>query len=365
MQDSVHCLSRDDELVKTIMPLQWTRKSLLSRLAALVKQSEKLAQQASNPMDEDAWQKATSDVLQKAYEVAVGLVTFMDAWEQHIATQKQNTGIRNSIIPPSPVDDSQLRTPTDSHILYELPTYETDTNSIAPSASISQVSSERTVDNRYAPARRSTTPKPSQSAASPASLVSRPSESDLQAAERADRSMMDFVNQLNGPSVTKLASVMLTNAQTEFFDNIKSFLKLYTQSGQTDEIDMIVLRTLGSSSSLMAAVHKIRTQNPSPRQNFDESLKIFSQCLNNLSMSLPVPEESRDNQPSFINPISGAALISVATICIRAAAQCVSVARRSLEEHGDFEIGDRIIPEGKCQENLLPAPAEDQHVSIV
>lgn len=320
------------------MPLQWTRKSLLSRLAALVKHSDKLAQQASNPMDDETWNNAAAEVLQKAFEVAVGLVTFIDAWKQHSEIPTSNG-------PPSPTDESELRTPTDSQVLYELPSNESVTSSAAASPSVSQVSSNRTNDNRYPP--RSITPRPFQTAASTASLISRPSESDLQAAERADRSMMDLLEQINAPSTSQLASVMLTNAQTDFFDNIRSFLKLYTQSDPNNEIDLVVLRTLGSSSTLMAAVHRIRLNNPNPRQSFDESLKIFSQCLNNLSMSLPVPEETRDNQPSFINPASGAALISVATICIRAAAQCVAVARRSIEEHGDFDVGNRMMPQSE------------------
>ncbi|PSK34427.1 hypothetical protein B9Z65_8753 [Elsinoe australis] len=364
--DRTKCLRREDTIIKASAPLQMIRKGLLAELSSLVKHADYLAQQAANDMDHSEFNRLTDEYIRRTYKVAVRLVRFMDVWTQQ--TEYPDTAIVTTMEDDRAPSRSTLRMGSEP-IKDNIPSRSHSSSSkkrrfsSLPKLSfrrqsklnIAELPADEQIDSLHSP---SPIPQPTMERLSSDLLKRRSAAPVLRAVPRSTKSLEELRN-------SSAVSELLTITQTQFFENVGSFLGLHMQSSPTDETSLVVLRTLGSSSTLIALIQDIRSRHLRPARDFDDSIHAFSNCLSILSNAIQ-PDERRDSKQSTTDTTkpSSINLMSIATTCIRAAADCVSEARRSLQDHGDYSLDAKaLLFSARTQRGIPPVRPDMANLS--
>ncbi|KAG8622829.1 hypothetical protein KVT40_009340 [Elsinoe batatas] len=363
--DQTRCLRREDSLIKTSVPLQTTRRSLLAELSALVKHSNHVAEQAKTNTNNHEWTRLVDEYTRRAFKVSVRLVRFMDVWTQYMQNPDVNITAR-------PDDDRPPSQSSSRHVMDRAPDIKpVRANSTASHkqrfSGLSRLglrrhSKQTLIELPASTGSRSssTSPLPSPGHAKPNPARRRSAAPTCRAVPRSSTSLEELRN-------SSRVSELLTITQSQFFDNVGSFLGLHMQSSPPDETTLMVLRTLGSSSTLLALIKDIRARHMRPSNDFDMSIQAFANSLAILAGAIQ-PDPRRDSKQAGMGletTLSTNVLMSVATTCIRTAADCVTEARRSLRDHGDYALDAKaLLLSAKSQRDITAIrPAMSSHLS--
>ncbi|KAF4551825.1 RasGEF domain-containing protein 4 [Elsinoe fawcettii] len=364
--DKTRCLRREDNLIKTSTTLQTTRRSLLAELSALVKHSNYVAEQAHKEINNHEWSRLIDDYTRRCFKVAVRLVRFMDVWEQYVGDPDTEITIN--------LDDDRPPSQSSSRLLMERAPDVRPLRSNSTASHKQRFSSLARLGLRRQ-SKQSFIELPAESASRHSTSSSLHSVAQARAADKSKRRSAAPAYRAVPRSSTSLeelrkssrVSELLTITQAQFFDNVGSFLGLHMQSSPADEIKLMVLRTLGSSSTLLALIKDIRARHMRHPNDFDMSIQAFSNSLAILAGAIQ-PDPRRDSKQAGMGletTLSTNVLMSVATTCIRTAADCVTEARRSLRDHGDYTLDAKaLLLSAKSQRNITATrPAMSSHLS--
>lgn len=320
---------------------------MLADLSVLHKRVNILCDRSLNVDDDITWMAMTEDINSKALGVATRLIRFMDLWCRHVDVEDDIDAdhAKGGTFCASSDTQSKSRNSPDSIPIFQ---------NLAPGSSCeAQVNDLAMSFSKHRTKKRpiATTATEQSRIASPPPNFSKPQKLTSPSSRIANRrsfatlprNSMHMSRSLDDLKGACLASVLLTITQTKFFDNVGSFLGINIPTQSSKEFSAIVRRAQESAARLLTLLRDILSHQSSPAKAFETSFTYLEQRVSQLSKITSATGGEGQNGVSPLSPSIACNLVTLATNCMRAAADCVAEARQALERTGDFTIEPRKL----------------------
>jgi hypothetical protein len=312
------------------------RKGLLSDLSMLVRIAKQLQEMVQTAEPESSVYSLLDELILKAFKVVERAVRFHDIWNQDV---EREAGLEYSSAinrPPTPpvdnADDAQfpasagIDQPTQGGATFSRtslhePEITNDKNGIIhnqieeeDTGLIGQVSREPTTTNQ-APTR-------------PVSIAS----NRLSVAHR-----LSYIGKGRTTKRDNLASERLNNAHDSFTSLLGIFLGLHINSRSSHELAATTHRSVIACRQLIAVIEEIWERDGRRQDSLQAARDVMYTRLAELVKTTKDMLTAAQND-DILDSDQGQQLVLTTTNCIRAAGDCVSKARQTIERIGDFEF---------------------------
>ncbi|KEY69534.1 hypothetical protein S7711_02068 [Stachybotrys chartarum IBT 7711] len=334
--ERTHCLSRDSVIVQRCDSLRKCRKSLLSELSSLVKSGKRLQDvQRKVALPTDNVNDIVDEMILKAFKIVTKGVRFLDVLEDDrkartpASVTVMATVVEESCVPPTPpadrsaFDDQSHESASDAGSRV---TVDDAATSIATSES-----SETTYGLLSSNKRR-----PANAPVGPA--IQGPLQNNRLSASFSHRISLAGPSPLSRPQ--HLVSERLGRSHDKFLSHLGSFIgRLHLQSQSRPELALAIKQSAVSGGELLAVITVVcdrNNVNPEPLRVARSTMieRIHELVFSARDTLIHAATEEADVIMLQDNSI----LLMSATGCVRAAGDCVSKAKTTIERIGDFEL---------------------------
>jgi hypothetical protein len=340
-QERTNCLNRESAIVQRNDHLRKCRKSLLSELSSLVKTGKKL--QEGHESSEEEVNDTVDEMILRAFKIVTKGTRFLDVLEE----DKKNrlpasvtimaTVAEESLIPPTPPADRLTFEDHSQDHVSDAGSRATMDDASA-SASVATSESGETVSNVLAVATWN-----KRSSLNGHYALHRLSQCNPSQPSRPSSSFSHRMS-LAGPSPLSrpqhLVSERLNRNHDKFLSHLGSFIgRLHLQSQSRPELALAIKYSATSGGELLAVVDAVRDYNNLNPHALAQARAILCDRIYELVFS------ARDNlanaateEADVIMLQDNSVLLLSATGCVRAAGECVAIAKAAIERIGDFEF---------------------------
>ena len=344
--ERTNCLNRESTIIQRSDMLRKCRKSLLSELSSLVKTAKRLLEGQRGTLDppEDV-NDIVDEMILKAFRIVTKGVRFLDVLEEDrrarappcvtvMATVAEESYVaEESNIPPTPPAEQtsfqESKDETGS---------ETDSKTTAESVATGLTTSDSGDVASAFPLpgnkRLSAITSPASSASHRLSLTSQGNRLSSGISHRLS---------LTGPVTYTQTENLISERLNRSHDKLLSYLgafigRLHLGSQSRSELSSSVKQSASSGGELLTVIDAICVHsNPCP-ESLEFSRDFMLDRLQNLVQCGRDTLVDVATEDDVIMPSENTILLDSATGCVRAAGECVAMAKLSIERTGDFEL---------------------------
>jgi hypothetical protein len=149
---------------------------------------------------------------------------------------------------------------------------------------------------------------------------------------------LSYVGKGSAVQRQNLASERLTAAHDSFLGLLATFIGLHLQSRSSEELAATTQQAVVACRSLLAIVEEVWARDGRRYDSLQAARDVMYARLAELVQATKDMSTSTQNGEELLNPDQGRQLVMTTTNCIRAAGDCVSKARITIERIGDFEF---------------------------
>lgn len=325
--------------MKAYDSIRKSRKALLSDLSSFVKVTKLMQDLAGGSPLGDNIEDIFDDMLLKAFKIVTRGVQFLDVWTEEMGCSPMMAEIRSGLEQFKTMQDP-LTPPIDSRdVDLEKPQFKVemkDRQYVAnqnQDASLAQPSLSRKDEPRF------TTQPPSCP------------KRNISASHRSS-----YGRAPAGVPQNNLASERLGQSYDVFLGILGSFIGLHLHSRSSSDLLHTTRQAVKCCRELLSVIEIVVSRDCHHLEMLHESQNALYGMIRELvsaARDVFKPVNAADEELCFV-PEEGQRLVNAATSCVRAAGDCVSRTRLTLERIGDFEIGWSALT---IEPEPEPAPA--------
>ncbi|CAG8006779.1 unnamed protein product [Penicillium olsonii] len=330
--EKCECLKRESALVQRYDGLRRLRKALLSDLSSLVKAAKKLQEAANGSPSEDEVEHILDEMLLKAFKIVTRGVRFLDVWNEEVGLSRTIAGM------DGPADGQNDLPPTPASENFNIGEDDCPERNESRMLESRQMESRQTTRSRMDMSRMSM----NMSRLSMRTDMMDPPPRPISVS--AKRVSVSHRMSVSGPSAAicaqNLASERLGTTYDGFLGVLGSFIGLHMQSRSSTELVATTQQAMQSCRAFLNVVEAVCAHDTQrsvlldqARDSMVERLSQLVHAARDVSCPSNLPEDDMVYMPD-----DGKQLVEAATLCVRAAGNCLAKARLVLEQIGDMEL---------------------------
>jgi RasGEF family protein len=318
--------------------LRRLRKGLLSDLSLLVRIAKQLQDTVQNGEIENIVYELLDELILKAFKVVERAVRFHDIWNQDVEGGNALEYSAPNNRPPTPPVDLSSDTQSSSGAEQGRESLEED-RSAMPRESMQKPDNDeiKQVTNHLQNEVETSSPRRQsiQEAPVPSQLASRPLSISANRISVSHR--LSYIGKGSAAQRDNLASERLSAAYDSFTSLLGIFLGLHIKSRSSHELAATTHRSVVACRQLIAVVEEIWARDGRQQDSLQAARDVMYARLAEIVKTTKDMLTTAQND-DILDPDHGQQLVLTTTSCIRAAGDCVSKARQTIERIGDFEF---------------------------